>query len=146
MKSARYFWMERYGQFPSTVSGNLVIETMAEYGEYVNEEAKRFTTFPTWEEFGEWLQTNNRKGTYDEIYDFFKSRVQPLEIGREYEFSDDGKDWVRDTLKGYKGVYDAWYFIRLIQDPKQTLIERLKAVQDDTGAVADAIKALEGEK
>jgi hypothetical protein len=164
MKTAQEFWIEMHGE-PDCDGDRMEIAMMAEYGRYVKEQSQlttkpcEFSTFPTWEEFQEWSPFVHQDTKV--IYDYFRTRIQPLEIGREYEFSDDGKKWTLDNLDGYLGKYAKWKHIRPIQaDPKQSLIERLRAVEKWYGireehrpfdsdeariVIAEAIKALEGQ-
>jgi hypothetical protein len=111
-------------------------------------------TFPTWEEFQKWSPFLHQDTKV--IYDYFRNRIQPLEIGREYEFSNNGEKWTLDNLDGYLGKYANWQHIRPIQAvPKETLIDVLKkarSAQDGEymrihgRTIDEAIKALEATK
>jgi hypothetical protein len=120
--------------------------------------------FPTWEEFKKWSPFVHQDTKV--IYDYFRTKMTITEfpkVGGEYEFSDDGKDWYKYTFLGFwDGNWNKWKHIRPIQaDPKQSLIERLRAVEKWYGireehrpfdsdeariVIAEAIKALEATK
>jgi hypothetical protein len=116
-------------------------------------------TFPTWEEFQEWL-VGKTKPSYETIYNYFKSRIQPLEIGREYEFQHlPEQGWYRKKLLGFKTTDSPliWQSIRPIQadpiqDPIQNVIDILKSIREwsigdnEYEALQDAIKILEESK
>jgi hypothetical protein len=164
MKTAQEFWIEMHGE-PETDADRLAIAMMSEYGRYVKEQSQlttkpcEFSTFPTWEEFQKWSPFVHQDTKV--IYDYFRNRIQPLEVGKLYELRRYGEDWRVDELVGFMGVYDNYEHIRPIQaDPKQTLIERLRAVEKWYGireehrpfdsdeariVIAEAIKALEGQ-
>ena len=158
MKTAREFWVEKYGR-SSNDSDKLAIAMMAEYGDYIKGQQPQPHTFPTWEEFDKWCGMIKNSV---EIYDFFRNRIQPLELRKDYEFSDDGKDWVHDNFRGYLGKNDDWIHIRPIQRPemsKSEVVEKLRSYnawrRDDYGTheqptptelgkvIDDAIKMLE---
>ena len=136
------------------------INAMRDSMEDVTEQFGQFSTFPTWQEFNEWAYPKSLSTR--QIYEWFQDRIQPLEIGREYEVSDDGEVWTRDTFGGYLGKADDWNHIRPIQQtPKQDVLERLKKIRDwhkkeytpcpftpdeYDEVIADAIKTLEESK
>jgi hypothetical protein len=118
-------------------------------------------TFPTLEEFRQW-RDEYAEGI-ESIYDYFRTRTQPLEIGREYEFSDNRREWIRAVLNEYVTNIGHFEHIRPIQPktkPKpnpnrEQVLEAVinaRNVQDGDmlmigGKTIDAvIKLLEGEK
>jgi hypothetical protein len=136
MRSARQYWVERHGE-PESDSDRLSIAMMTEYGRYVKEVSTpeptanscEFSTFPTLEEFRQW-RDEYAEGI-ESIYDYFRTRIQPLEIGRDYEFTRYGEDWRKDELVGFMGVDDNYEQIRPIQAaPKHHVIDVLKKARD----------------
>jgi hypothetical protein len=135
MRSARQYWVERHGE-PESDSDRLAIAMMTEYGRYVKEVSTpeptanscEFSTFPTLEEFRQW-RDEYAEGI-ESIYDYFRTRTQPLEIGREYEFSDDGEKWVYSDFRGFASNVTLWKHIRPIQpDPtpkREVVLEAVK--------------------
>jgi hypothetical protein len=116
-------------------------------------------TFPTWEEYLSWYLGDGVK-TIRTMYDYFKSRTQPLEIGRDYEFQHlPEQGWYRKKLLGFKTTDSPliWQSIRPIQadpiqDPIQNVIDILKSIREwsigdnEYEALQDAIKILEESK
>jgi hypothetical protein len=137
--------------YKALVSINALKDSM----EDVTEQLKPHT-FPTLEEFRQW-RDEYAEGI-ESIYDYFRTRIQPLEIGREYEFSKNGERWTLDNLDGYLGKYANWKHIRPIQPeppPKrEVVLEDLKkfregnndAVLLSSNTIDAVIKLLEGEK
>jgi hypothetical protein len=110
--------------YKALVSINALKDSM----EDVTEQLKPHT-FPTLEEFRQW-RDEYAEGI-ESIYDYFRTRIQPLEIGREYEFSKNGERWTLDNLDGYLGKYANWKHIRPIQAaPKHHVIDVLKKARD----------------
>ena len=102
-------------------------------------------TFPTWEEYNEFFNSGFNVDTNKvRVYDWFKARIQPLEIGKDYEVSIEQDTWFRDTFKGYEtSRVSQVHHIRPIQKTKrERTIEALKAMEQ-TDAIKDAIKLLE---
>jgi hypothetical protein len=136
MRSARQYWVERHGE-PESDSDRLSIAMMTEYGRYVKEVSTpeptektcEFSTFPTLEEFRQW-RDEYAEGI-ESIYDYFRTRIQPLEVGKEYELRRYGEDWRMDELVGFMGVDDNYEHIRPIQAaPKHHVIDVLKKARD----------------
>jgi hypothetical protein len=76
--------------------------------------------FPTQQDFIDWYKIGgaNMIGIY-EYFSQFKTRtieVMP-EVGWEYEFSDDGENWHKDTLDGFDTDAEIYIYIRPIQTP-----------------------------
>jgi hypothetical protein len=167
MRSARQYWVERHGE-PESDSDRLAIAMMTEYGRYVKEVSTpeptanscEFSTFPTLEEFRQW-RDEYAEGI-ESIYDYFRTRIQPLEIGREYEFQHlPEQGWYRKKLLGFKTTDSPliWQSIRPIQpDPtpkREVVLEAVKNARNAQdgdmlmigGKTIDAvIKLLEGSK
>jgi hypothetical protein len=139
MRSARQYWVERHGE-PESDSDRLAIAMMTEYGRYVKEVSTpeptanscEFSTFPTLEEFRQW-RDEYAEGI-ESIYDYFRTRIQPLEIGREYEFSDDGEKWVYSDFRGFASNVTLWKHIRPIQPApnptREAVLEDLKKFRE----------------
>jgi hypothetical protein len=109
--------------YKALVSINALKDSM----EDVTEQLKPHT-FPTLEEFRQW-RDEYAEGI-ESIYDYFRTRIQPLEIGREYEFSDDGEKWVYSDFRGFASNVTLWKHIRPIQpDPtpkREVVLEAVK--------------------
>jgi hypothetical protein len=86
--------LEKGRYYKALVSINALKDSM----EDVTEQLKPHT-FPTWEEFRQW-RDEYAKGL-GSIYEYFRTRIQPLEIGRKYKFSDDGENWYKSEFAGY---------------------------------------------
>ena len=78
--------------------------------------------FPTLDEFKKWY---NQIGiTAVDIYNYFLNRLKTRtievmpELGKMYEFSDDGNQWDRDKLVRFESEYEFYTHIRPI--PKLT--------------------------
>jgi hypothetical protein len=138
MRSARQYWVERHGE-PESDSDRLAIAMMTEYGRYVKEVSTpeptanscEFSTFPTLEEFRQW-RDEYAEGI-ESIYDYFRTRIQPLEIGRDYEFQHLPEQGWRKKLLGFKTTDSPliWQSIRPIQAaPKHHVIDVLKKARD----------------
>lgn len=100
-------------------------------------------TFPTWEEFQQWwIKCDDQPMS---IYDWFKARIQPLEIGKEYEFSIEQDTWFRDTFEGYEtSRVSQVHHIRPIQKTKrERTIEALKAMEQHWDTPSDEIPLTE---
>jgi hypothetical protein len=109
--------------YKALVSINALKDSM----EDVTEQLKPHT-FPTLVDFKSWVHEN--LSDIPETYNYFKSRTQPLEIGREYEFSDDGEKWVYSDFRGFASNVTLWKHIRPIQpDPtpkREVVLEAVK--------------------
>jgi hypothetical protein len=161
-----------YKALENRVVNNGAYEDVTEQFESLTK-TEQFSTFPTWEEFREWYLTDGVV-TIRRMYDYFKSRIQPLEIGREYEFTPidknvgtSGTDWNRGILTGFSysvtigldKITRTGIRIRPIQlDPtpkREVVLEAVKNARNAQdgdmlmigGKTIDAvIKLLEGEK
>jgi hypothetical protein len=149
-----------YKALENRVVNNGAYEDVTEQFESLTK-TEQFSTFPTWEEFREWYLTDGVV-TIRRMYDYFKSRTQPLEIGREYEFQHlPEQGWYRKKLLGFKTTDSPliWQSIRPIQaDPtpkREVVLEAVKNARNAQdgdmvmigGKTIDAvIKLLEGSR
>lgn len=108
-------------------------------------------TFPTLDEFTDWW--NDTDTDRINIYDFFKSRVQPLEIGNEYEMSNGviTENAILNAFVDNNG--NEWKHIRPVQvNRREQVIDALDKIINgnwagsDRSLLEDAIKMLEGKK
>jgi hypothetical protein len=91
--------------YKALVSINALKDSMEDVTEQLRN-PEQFGTFPTLEEFRQW-RDEYAEGI-ESIHDYFRNRIQPLEIGREYEFTPidknvgtSGTDWNRGILTGF---------------------------------------------
>jgi hypothetical protein len=87
--------------------------------------------FPTLEEYEKWWDcAKPREIIRKNIYSYFakfKTREVFPEVGREYEFSDDGKEWDKDKLLRFESEHEFYKHIRPIATPtRDEVIKRAK--------------------
>jgi hypothetical protein len=70
-------------------------------------------TFPSKSEFEDEFLGSSMM--IDDVYEWFRNRVQQVEIGREYEFSDNRRKWIRAVLNEYVTNIGHFEHIRPIQ-------------------------------
>jgi hypothetical protein len=92
------------------------------------EALRGYEKFPTLQEFAKWTGFCERN--VGDIYDYFKAfktiEVMP-EVGREYEFSSDGKEWDKDKLLRFESEHEFYKHIRPIATPtRDEVIKRAK--------------------
>jgi hypothetical protein len=84
--------------------------------------------FPTQQDFIDWYKVEgaNMIGIYNYFKAFKTIEVMP-EVGREYEFSDDGKEWDKDKLLRFESEHEFYKSIRPISTPtRDEVIKRAK--------------------
>jgi hypothetical protein len=97
--------------------------------ELIESEPTTQNPFPTFEEFMDWVYKDAyQKDIYQNIYNYFAQfgvrEVFP-EVGKEYEFSEDGENWIKDTFESYESNNSIGFtHIRPIQPSR---LEQLKA-------------------
>jgi hypothetical protein len=97
--------------------------------ELIESEPTTQNPFPTFEEFMDWVYKDAyQKDIYQNIYNYFAQfgvrEVFP-EVGKEYEFSEDGENWRRDTFESYESNNSIGFtHIRPIQPSR---LEQLKS-------------------
>jgi hypothetical protein len=99
--------------------------------------------FPTLEEFKEWhAHSNPSRRTYNYFAKFKTRTIEVMpEVGREYEFSDDGKEWDKDKLLRFESEHEFYTHIRPISTPtRDEVIKRAK----ELGLTDEEIEALKG--
>jgi hypothetical protein len=85
--------------------------------------------FPTLEEFKEWhAHSNPSRRTYNYFAKFKTRTIEVMpELGKMYEFSDDGNQWDRDKLVRFESEYEFYTHIRPIPTPtRDEVIKRAK--------------------
>jgi hypothetical protein len=90
--------------------------------------------FPTFADYEVWFQQQNSVDIFKKIYNYFaKFGVRELvnnfevfpEVGKEYEFSDDGEDWFIEVFENYET--DKSRFRRFIRPIQPSRLDELKA-------------------
>jgi hypothetical protein len=104
--------------------------------------------FPTFEEFRNWWNESKRRWDRYVVYNYFAQfgvrEVFP-KVGKEYKFSYDGENWIKDTFESYESNNSIGFtHIRPIQPSR---LEQLKARKDELTCeeLLDLIELMEGE-
>ena len=163
MKTAREFFLKKYG-FHFMVTPDLATKAMEAYAKYVQDQSNP-KPFPTFEQFKEW-RDNEADGLLS-IYEYFRNKMTVTEFPKVGDMVEGvgeiNNSCHRGTLSSFiKKINMVELSIRAhpdcvedsefmdmadtLEESQETLRQLfyVKAVQDDSGAVADAIKALEG--
>jgi hypothetical protein len=150
--------LEKGRYYKALVSINALKDSMEDVTEQFRkpEQLHIFPTDEEWERFAD-----DQPSNFD-VYEWFKSRIQPLEIGKDCECSVDGIIWYKQRLLGYSTCDSDGHYthrhIRPIQPApnptREAVLEDLKkfregnndAVLLSSNTIDAVIKLLEGSR